>query len=195
MLASITPLGERGRGGRWAVTAAAYGAGSVAGGALAGAAFGGLGALARAAGSSRTAGAAWPIAALALFAAAFDATGVPVPGVHRQVNEDWLVQYRSWVYGGGFGFQLGVGVVTIVPTAGIYATWAIAAVTGSVGVGALIGAVFGLTRALPVLGAAGLRTPARLRRFHVRMHALAPVARWGTVALLGAVGVAAAAAA
>lgn len=35
-----------------------------------------------------------------------------LPGPARQVDEDWLARYRGWVYGAGFGTQLGLGVVT-----------------------------------------------------------------------------------
>lgn len=190
MLASITPLGERGRGRRWGVTAVAYVAGSVLGGVLAGSILGGAGAI------GAWAVAWWPrrpaavalAAAIVLAAGLVDASRLALPSPRRQVNEDWLVRYRGWVYGGAFGFQLGLGVVTYVPTAAVYAAWALAALTGSVGAGAAVGAAFGLARALPLLGAARVRTPARLRTLHVRLHGLAPVARWATVAVLGAIG-------
>ena len=113
MLASITPLGERSRGRRWAVTTVAYVAGSVLGGVSTGALLGALGALV-----AWSAGGLWPdqavaiglAAAIVLVASAVDASRLTVPGPRRQVNEDWLVRYRGWVYGGAFGFQLGVDV-------------------------------------------------------------------------------------
>src|SRR5579871_5214858 len=123
MLASITPLGERGRGRRWGITAAAYVAGSLLDGTLAGALFGAVGTL-FVSPRALTIGLA---AAIVVAAGAVDASRLTIPGVHRQVNEDWLVRYRSWVYGGGFGFQLGLGVATFVPTAAVYAMWALAA--------------------------------------------------------------------
>ena len=43
MLTSITPLGEQGRGNRWAVTTTAYAAGCLLGGAVTGVALGSLG--------------------------------------------------------------------------------------------------------------------------------------------------------
>ena len=57
--------------------------------------------------------------------------------------------------------QLGLGVVTIVTTAAVYLTWVAAFVTGSAAWGAVVGAAFGLARALPVLAAGSLRTPRR----------------------------------
>ena len=39
-----------------------------------------------------------------------DPRGRRLPSWRRQVNEDWLVGYRPWVVGGGFGLQLGAGV-------------------------------------------------------------------------------------
>jgi hypothetical protein len=173
------------------VTAVAYLAGSVLGGLAAGAVLGSVGALV-----VWSAGRLWPhgafavglAAAIVLMASALDASRLSVPGPRRQVNEDWLVRYRGGIYGIAFGFQLGIGVVTYVPTAALYAAWVLALLTGSFGAGAVVGATFGLARALPILGAARVGTPARLRAFHVRMHGLAPVARWGTVAALGAIG-------
>ena len=43
MLTSITPLGEQGRGNRWAVTTTAYAVGCLLGGAVTGVALGSLG--------------------------------------------------------------------------------------------------------------------------------------------------------
>ena len=68
------------------------------------------------------------------------------------------------MYGLGFGVQLGLGVVTIVTTAAVYLTWVAAFLSGSVAVGAAVGAAFGLARAVPVLGSGSLRTPGRRRR-------------------------------
>src|SRR5262249_54047559 len=156
----------RGRGRRWGWTAAAYTVASVVGGALAGALAGGIGALVMMAGGRGTAapsGAGWLAAAVVLTAAALDTGHVPLPSIHRRVNEDWLVRYRGWVYGSGFGFQLGLGFATFVPSAAVYAVWGLAGLSGSIAGGGLIGAAFGFTRAVPVLAAGWVRTPARLR--------------------------------
>ncbi len=83
MLSSITPLGERGRSGRWPVTAAAYVAGSIAAAAALGALLGALGgAVARAAGEALpgagvppAAGVLAGLAALAVVGVALDTGG------------------------------------------------------------------------------------------------------------------------
>jgi sulfite exporter TauE/SafE len=80
------------------------------------------------------------------------------------VNEDWLVQFRGWVYGAGFGFQLGLGVITIVTISAVYAVLLAAVMTGSPAGGALIGLAFGLVRGATILGAARIRHPEQLLR-------------------------------
>jgi hypothetical protein len=88
--------------------------------------------------------------------------GVSLPTVRRQVNEQWLHAYRGWVYGLGFGAQLGAGVATIVTTAGVYAALAAEALAAEPGTGALIGAVFGASRGAAQLAGAGIRSPQAL---------------------------------
>jgi hypothetical protein len=177
MLGSITPLGERGRARRWSRTVALYVVGSVLGGCAVGALSGLTGALVFGIGFDalglRPTG---PVvlavlAALCLLGVALDlrVAGLRLPTVHRQVNEDWLARYRSWVIGTGFGFQLGFAVLTIVTTASVYVTLAAALLSGSLAVGLLLGGVFGLARALPLLGARNVTTAARLRDQHLRL--------------------------
>ncbi len=162
MLASITPLGEQGRNNRWGTTAAWYVAGSVLGGVTSGAVFGALGALTRTAlegaGASSATLTTVALGLLAVLCAAGLACdlhlfGLRLPTNHRQVNERWLDTYRSWVYGGGFGFQLGLGLVTIVTVSATYLTFAAAFLSGSLLGGVVIGATFGLARALPLFAA------------------------------------------
>ncbi len=178
MLASIHPLGERARNSRWAVTVAAFVAGAAAGGVAAGGAAGTAGwALAELLPwGARTA--AFAVLGLGIAGAALDlAPRLRLPSPRRQVNEDWLHRYRGWVYGVGFGFQLGLGVATIVTTALVYAVLALAALTASPAAGAAIGLAFGLARGLTVLAPARVRRPGHLRRFHRRLAAWAPRAR------------------
>jgi sulfite exporter TauE/SafE len=173
MLSSISPVGEATRGQRWWLTAAAYLVGSALGGAAIGGALGALGSLATAPLPL------WVVAVvLGLVGAAglvADAGLAPfgLPSRRRQVNERWLGTYRGWVYGAGFGLQLGLGVVTVVPASITYVVLAAAALSGSWLAGLAIGTVFGLTRALPLLLTAGVHSPERLRSFHRRMSALA----------------------
>lgn len=172
MLSSITPLGERGRGRRWRTTVAWYVAGSVLGGAL----LGGLLGLLGQALPPPTAASAVALALLCLLGAGLDAglLGARLPTLRRQVNEDWLDTYRGWVIGLGFGVQLGLGVTTIVTTSTVYLTLAAALLSGSWPAGALVGAVFGTVRALPLLGTRRLVTPSALGSAHRRIAAWAP---------------------
>jgi len=169
MLSSITPLGERGRGNRWGVTVAWFVAGSTLGGAALGALLGlggeGLGGVV--AGRERLG----VVVALATAALAVDLSrrpGLP-PSWRRQVDERWMDDYRPWVYGLGWGAQLGTGVLTIVSSASTYLVVALAALLGSLPAGVALGATFGLTRGLTLLAARHLSTPASLHSFHERM--------------------------
>jgi hypothetical protein len=178
MLASITPLGERSRGFSWNVTATAFAIGAIAAGSAAGAGAAALGSL-------LPGGTAWRTLALLValgVALLFDATplGGRLPTTRRQVNEDWLTRYRGWVYGVAFGAQLGVGVATIVTSAAIYATGAVAFLCGDPAIGAAIGAVFGVVRAMPLLPARGARDGRSLVELHRRLGALEPYVRRAT---------------
>jgi hypothetical protein len=184
MLTSITPLGERGRGRRWGATVAAYLIGSAAGGAVLGWLLGLAGVALAAAVPAAT---RWALATAAVATSiVLDLWlgGARLPGVSRQVNEDWLERYRGWVLGLGFGFQLGLGLVTIVTTSTVYLTFALALLAGSWPAGLAIGLTFGLVRALPLLTVARVTSPALLAGAHERLDAMAPVVRRLTVALL-----------
>lgn len=151
MLSSISPLGERARGSRWWVTTTAYLLGSLAGGLALGGAAGLVGqVLPTAVRTSR-----WSLGVLAvlcLVGLLVDLRRAPsVPSWHRQVDEQWLTAYRGWVYGLGFGVQLGFGLVTIITSTSTYAVVLLAALSGQVGAGLAIGGTFGLVRALPSL--------------------------------------------
>ncbi|MGI8536413.1 MAG: hypothetical protein ACR2K2_07905 [Mycobacteriales bacterium] len=163
MLTSITPLGERGRHGRWAVTTTAYVLGSVLGGAAVGTLAGTVGWLLPLESAAFATAALVVLAVAAALAAAVEGGLLPrLPTVRRQVDEDWLHRYRGWVYGLGFGLQLGAGLVTIVTSPTLHLTLALAVLTGSPAGGAVVGVVFGLTRALPVLGTRRVTTTERL---------------------------------
>ncbi len=184
MLTSITPLGERGRGRRWTSTASWYVAGSTLGGAAVGALAGLLAEGFDRLGPSKTV-ATVGAAAICALAATWDLTGRRPRSWRRQVDETWLGRYRGWVIGGGFGLQLGFGVLTIVTSASVYAMLALAVLTGSFWAAFAIGASFGLARALPLLAARRVRTNDALAGLHRRVAALAPRAHWVTVGVLG----------
>jgi sulfite exporter TauE/SafE len=182
MLASITPLGERARQSRWWVTVSAFLLGATAAGAA-------LGALVGAAGTALGGGARWrliALAAAAVLAVALDLASARVPGPRRQVNERWLDQYRGWVYGLGFGAQLGLGITTIVSSAATYVALFAAFLAGDAGRGALIAGVFGLVRGLTPLAAAHVRRPDQLLTLHRQLARLrAPGAAVTTVLIAG----------
>ena len=101
--------------------------------------------------------------------------------------------YRGWVYGLGFGAQLGAGAITLVACAAIYATFAIELASGSVAAGALIGAAFGATKAATLFPACLATDHRALARLHRRLLGLEPAAQRVLIAaeiaaLLAAVG-------
>ena len=171
MLASIHPLGERARRQRWGVTVAAYLVATIGASALLGTVLGLAG--------------DWLdvpslpglVVALAVVGVALDlgVGGLSVPTIHRQVDEEMLTQYRGWVYGASYGFQLGLGVVTVVNSFSVYLALVLAVLTGSAAGGLAIGLVFGAARGLVVLAAAGVREPSQLRRLHQRLAAWGPI--------------------
>ncbi|WP_341252612.1 hypothetical protein [Euzebya pacifica] len=165
MLSSISPVGEAARQQRWSLTVAAYVVGSAGAGTGAGALLGLLGSAGwgLVGGMPSDGSVLLVVAGLALAGLVLDAT-TGVPSVHRQVDERWLTTYRGWVYGIGFGAQLGAGVVTIVPASIVWVMWGTALVSGSPLAGALIGSVFGLVRSVPLVAAGRVRTVAALRR-------------------------------
>ncbi len=194
MLGSITPLGERGRGSRWWVTVSAYLVGSAAGGAIAGGVFAALGLALGAGGWSTSARlAAIAIALLVGMVLDLGLGGLRLPTIRRQVDEEWRAGYRGWVWGLAFGFQLALGVATIVTTSTVYVTWLAAGLAGSLAGGVAIGLTFGLARAVPVFAVAGVRTPGQLLGVDTTLRRLARPARSATYAVAGALaGVAAA---
>jgi cytochrome c biogenesis protein CcdA len=189
MLSSITPLGERGRNNRFAVAATFFIAGSLLGGAAIGSIAGGLGRLVV---PDRPTAAAVVIVALTLIGAAVDAhvAGVRLPTIKRQVDERWLQKYRGWVYGFGFGAQLGTGLVTIVSSAAVYGMLAAALLTRSIAAGTVIGVTFGLVRGASILLTRRVGTLVDLRRFHRVLAAQATRSERVGVATQGLIGAA-----
>ena len=184
MLSSIHPLGERGKGNRFGVTAGAFLVGAVLGGASTGAVLAVV---------SIPVGAVVPpalatalIALVAVTAAVFERTGRSLPSVPRQVDEDWLNEYRGWVYGAGFGFQLGAGVLTYITTAAVYVALAASVLSGHPLAALAIMATFGLTRGLTLVPARSIRSPQRLIEFHQGLHRWSPAVRTTSTSVLAA---------
>jgi sulfite exporter TauE/SafE len=182
MLSSIHPLGERGKGNRFAVTAAAFVAGTVVGGATVGAMLGALGMVVGLVVPDAAALAV--VGALAVAAAVFERSGRRLPSVPRQVDENWLNEYRGWVYGSGFGFQLGAGVLTYITSAAVYVALAAALLAGHPLAAVAIMASFGLTRGLSLLPARRIQTPAQLVSFHRRLQRSAGAVRLASTSVL-----------
>ncbi len=182
MLASITPLGERGRQSRWAVTVAAFLIGATGAGAALGALLGTLGSLILGGVSSHARLAAFALVALVALGA--DLSRRPLPGPRRQVDVRWLDEYRGWVYGAGYGAQLGVGVVTIVHSAATYLSLIAALLSANAAAGALILGVFGAVRGVQPLAAAGVRRPDQLLALHARLRWSGAIVRTAGAALL-----------
>lgn len=187
MLSSISPLGERARNSRWWLTTTAYLLGSLAGGL----AIGGLAALLGSALPDGVRSSRWTlvlVAVLLLAGLAFDLRGAQsLPSWRRQVDVDWLTRYRGWVYGLGYGAQLGFGLVTIITSATTYAAVLLAVLTGHLGAGLAVGATFGVLRALPSLLMARVVDRDDLHRVFIRVeHWTNPAAAIAKVALGGA---------
>jgi hypothetical protein len=184
MLASITPLGERGRRSVWGVTIVAFALGATLAGSAFGALVGAAGrlALAGAGPHPRLAG----LAAVLAVAICLDLRPGSAPGPLRQVNERWLDEFRGWVYGLGFGAQLGLGVTTVISSAATYVAVVAAFLTGNAARGALVLGCFGAIRGLTPLVTARVRRPDQLLALHARLERWrGPSARAGVV-LLGA---------
>jgi hypothetical protein len=177
MLTSISPLGERARASRWWLTTTAYVLSSTLGGTAAGVVAALLGSLVPEAVRSSPATLVL-VAVVLLVGLAVDlgAGGARLPSWRRQVDEAWLGRYRGWVVGTGFGAQLGVGVVTIVTSSTTYAVLLLCALSGSVTVGAVVGGLFGLVRALPLVLMARVDTRERLWAVLRRVEHAAPIA-------------------
>jgi hypothetical protein len=193
MLSQITPVAEAGRRQKFGRTAAWFVAGAVVGGLTLGALIA-LGAAVVASTGPGASTALTVVAVAAVAAALVDGRvlGSGPPFLRRQVNEDWLSNYRSWVYGGGFGWQIGAGITTYVMTAAVPLLVVVGALSGRPGVAVLLGAVFGLTRGLAVLTGARVRSLSALYALHRRFDALAEPVRRAVIGVQVAVGAVAA---
>ncbi|MBV8734994.1 MAG: hypothetical protein JO321_08625 [Solirubrobacterales bacterium] len=189
MLASITPLGERARRSNWTTTTVFYLLGATSAGAAGGVLAGLVGSLVF---GDVTIGVRLAVvaAALAVGLVAEVARGA-VPGPRRQVNEQWLDRYRGWVYGLGFGAQLGAGVTTVVVSSAVYAVWLAALASAHPLTGLAIGTTAGGLRGATVLAGASVTGPQSLMAFHERMGALeSPVRLAGLAAQIALAGLA-----
>jgi len=190
MLSQLTPVGEASRGYRYRTTAAWFIAGAVVGGAMLGGVMAAFAAAVAAVDVGATAllGTA---AGLAVVAAAVDSgvLGFAPPFFKRQVNEYWLGRYRAWVYGSGFGWQIGSGVTTYIMTAAVFLAVALGALTAGPLAALAIGITFGLVRGVAVLLTARVHSTAELFALHRRFDALTEPVRRAVIGVQLAVAV------
>jgi hypothetical protein len=190
MLTSITPLGERGRGQRWSTTSVWLMIGHLAGGLALGLVLAGIGLMTRRViGAADDTAATLIIGAVAISAAVFDVSGRQLPG-RRQVDERWLTTYRGWVYGGGFGLQLGFGLVTVVNTSLVLAVL-MAGVLQPAANALVLGVVYGGTRGVVATATGWMRSVSDVHRLHRWLDRSERSARWlaaglGTVSAIAA---------
>ncbi|HEY1652788.1 MAG TPA: hypothetical protein VGG09_12960 [Acidimicrobiales bacterium] len=183
MLATITPLAEQGRGHRYQATARWFVVGSLIGGAFLGAGMAFLAAgVAKTHASNSVLGAIAAAAALITLASDARLGGFQLPVHHRQVNERWLDRFRPWVYGAGFGWQIGAGLATYIRTCAVYLMIVLAALTGSPTTAIVIGVAFGLVRGLAVYLGRRITSSVALAEFHRRFTVAGPIALAAVVA-------------
>ena len=184
MLASITPLSEVERGHRFRTTALWYVTGSLVGGTTLGLCIAalsvGVGAI------SLTSHEVILVALVASAVAVMSDTGAGrfhLPVHHRQVNERWLDRFRPWVYGVGFGWQIGTGLATYIMTAGVYLMIVLSALNREPWLSFGFGLLFGLVRGLSVCLGRRITSTKVLTEFHRRFHTWGTVVRRVTVAV------------
>ena len=186
MLSSIHPFGERSRNNRFASTALAHVVGSALGGVALGLLAGLIGAVLRLVIPLPTMVWIAIVVVAAGGATVLEATSRErlLPTRTRQVNENWIQQYRGWVYGGGFGAELGFGISTIITTTLIHLLVLTMIVLGDIVATSVIGALFGFVRGATVLAAISVDSPERLRSFHEKLDRFRAHSRRGAVASL-----------
>jgi hypothetical protein len=184
MLSTITPISERSKGHTYRATATWFVVGATAGGCTVGGVMALLALAVRGVGLSPTgAGSLALVAALAAAWSDADVFGVHLPAHGRQVNERWLDQYRGWVYGAGFGWQIGTGLATYITTAAVYLMIVLGILTGDPILALTMGAAFGVLRGLAVLLTRNLVQPSDLLAFHRRLIEIGPTVGRAVIAV------------
>ncbi len=175
MLSTITPISERSKGHTYRSTATWFVVGATAGGCTLGGVMALMALALRGVGLSPTgAGSTALLAALVAASSDADVLGVHLPVHRRQVNERWLDHYRAWVYGAGFGWQIGTGLATYITTAAVYLMIVLGSLPGSPILALAVGTAFGAFRGLAVLLTRNLVHPSDLLAFHRRLIRIGP---------------------
>ena len=178
MLASITPLGERGRQSRWGVTVTAFLLGATVAGAAAGAALGWLGGLAGLSSNIRLG---------VLLVALAGAILLDLLRGPSRVHAGRSTSAGSTNTGAGStasdtARNSGLAVSTVVSSAATYVALIAAFLSASPGTGAVVLGCFGAVRGLTPLAASGVRSQRELLDFHRTLARWRGRARWGAVA-------------
>jgi len=164
-LSAIDTIGPTGHTGGRRITAAACATflpGAVAGGLLTFGSLALLGQLLHGAGGRAAYVAA---AAIALLAAVLEARGTRiVPQIRRQLPEHWRRVMPMPLAAALYGVLLGLGFTTFVLSFGVWALAGVSLALGDPALGLLLGAAFGIGRAIPIVvlaplsgGATGIR--------------------------------------
>lgn len=114
-----------------------------------------------------------------VIAIGFDADVISprIPHHRRQVNEVWLDQFRGWVYGAGFGAQIGFGLATYIMTAAVYLVVVLGALGANPTGALLLGTLFGGVRGAAIFVGAGVTDAQRLMALHRRIDHLTEPSR------------------
>ena len=164
-LSAIDTIGPTGHTGGRRITAAACAAflpGALAGGLITFGSLAALGDLLHGEGGRLAYGAA---AAIALLAAVLEARGTRiVPQIRRQLPEHWRRVMPMPLAAALYGVLLGLGFTTFVLSFGVWALAGVSLAIGDPSTGLLLGACFGLGRAIPIVVLATLAgSPAGIR--------------------------------
>jgi hypothetical protein len=156
-LSAIDTIGPTGHTGGRRITAAACATflpGAIAGGLLTFGSLAWLGQLLHGAGGR----AAYVVAAaIALLAAVLEARGARiVPQIRRQLPEHWRRVMPMPVAAALYGVLLGIGFTTFVLSFGVWALAGVSLALGDPSLGLLLGAAFGIGRAIPIVALAPL---------------------------------------
>jgi hypothetical protein len=157
VLSTMTPLGERARGGVWATTALAYVVGSILGGSAMGFCLGLVGKALQLSPSV-------PLGLFVLLVAALadlrvkQRQGTIALSPRRQVDDNSIHRMKGWAYGFWFGLQLGAGAFTRIRHYMLFAVGALIVLDGRPAMGLVVGAMFGLARSAPIVSVARVRT-------------------------------------
>jgi hypothetical protein len=152
MIETIGPTGHTGGRGTAIAASIAFLPGALAGGLLS---FGSLALAGTALHGAGGAGAYTAAAVIAVAAAALEIRGTRiVPQIRRQLPEGWRRAMPMPVAAMLYGVLLGVGFTTFVLSFGVWALAGVNLAIGDPALGLLIGAAFGLGRAIPIVSLA-----------------------------------------